>query len=65
MALDALEAYCLSVPFAVGPALQAARVLSAAYAQGGAHMFGIDTKKLMRLFDQWLTSLVCVTQHRL
>ncbi len=62
-AIDALETYCLSVPFTVGPALQAARALSSAYAQGGAQVHRSDTKKLMRLFDPWLTCQVCVTKY--
>ncbi len=62
--MDALEAYCLNVPFANPPSLPLALLLSAAYVQGGAPVFGDDTKKLMRLFDQWLTSTVCCYKCR-
>ncbi len=57
-AVDALEGYCLNHPFAAGAPLQAALLLSGAYAQGGMQLAGNDTSKLMRLFDQWLTSPV-------
>jgi hypothetical protein len=50
----ALEDYCLRVPFAEGPALEAALLLCEVYQKSPPR----DGAKLTRLFNPWLTDMV-------